>query len=209
MSIRYGVALVPEPTFTARVYRCRQLICGQYASWAAEMHLLHLTLADFFGCTDAAVETIERGLAELAEELRQGEPQFALPQRGVGTFPGVAGNIFVDFSTDTGSDAVYALHEAVTGLLQRTDGVTPDLRFAGENYWPHITLMQQATLPTSVFDSAVEFAGAVVQDLQVPERTRAWQLILVRFESNAAGDDWDNGRWAADLSWRIVGSYPL
>ncbi len=28
MSVRYGIALIPEPGFTARVYRARQLICG-------------------------------------------------------------------------------------------------------------------------------------------------------------------------------------
>ena len=209
MTVRYGVALVPEPTFTARVYRCRQLICGQYASWAAEMHLLHLTLADFFQCPEGSVEAIDRGLAGIAEHVRGSDPQFPLHQRGVATFPGVSGNIFLDFATSARTESLYMLHGAITQLLQGTTGVTPDLRFTGENYWPHITLMQQATLPASVFQSAVEFAGAVVRDLQVPIRTRVWQLVLVRFESNAAGDDWDNGRWAADLSWRIVASYPL
>ena len=219
MTVRYGVALVPEPVFTARAYRTRQLVCGQYATWAAEMHLLHLTVADFFRCEEAAVEAVDRGLSNISGEVRQNAPQFLLRQRGVATFPGVSGNIFLDFSTESPpsvppasggeTGGVYALHRAVTELLQGTSGVTPDLRFTGENYWPHITLMQQASLPPSVFESAVEFAAAVAQDLSVPESTRAWQLILVRFESDAAGDDWDNGRWAADLRWQIVASYPL
>jgi 2'-5' RNA ligase len=173
------------------------------------MHLLHLTLADFFQCPEGLVDTIDRGLADIAGRVRRSNPQFALQRGGVATFPGVSGNIFLDFATNAKTEPLYELHGAITGLLQGTNGVTPELRFTGENYWPHVTLMQQAALPASVFASAVEFAGAVVQDLQVPEQARAWQLILVRFESNAAGDDWDNGRWAADLSWRIVASYPL
>ena len=42
MSIRYGVSLLTDPDFTARLYRARQLICGQFACWAAEMHMVHL-----------------------------------------------------------------------------------------------------------------------------------------------------------------------
>ncbi len=69
--------------------------------------------------------------------------------------------------------------------------------------------MQHARLSQSVFDSAVEFSRQVVRDLEVPDVTRAWQLVLVRFQSEAAGDDWDQGRWAADLSWESLASYPL
>jgi len=42
MSIRYGIGLALEPAFTSRAYRARQLICGQYASWAAEMNMVYL-----------------------------------------------------------------------------------------------------------------------------------------------------------------------
>ena len=37
MSIRYGIELVFDPAFTARVYRTRQLVCGQYGCWAADV----------------------------------------------------------------------------------------------------------------------------------------------------------------------------
>ena len=69
--------------------------------------------------------------------------------------------------------------------------------------------MQYASLPPAVFDDAVEFARAVVADLQVPSKTRAWRLLLLRFESAAAGDDWSGGRWAADLRWDLLASHPL
>ncbi len=94
-------------------------------------------------------------------------------------------------------------------LLEQTEGALPHLRFAGENYIPHITLMQQADLPPAVFDSAVDYAKAVLKDLDVPHGSNAWQMVLVRFESDAAGDDWDDGRWAVDLRWQLIDSYPL
>lgn len=209
MSIRYGIALIPEPSFTARVYRARQLICGQYACWAAEMHMLHLTVADFFSCPEEVVGDVDTALAKVAEKSGRETPQFAMSHLGVATFPGVAGNIFLDFATSGRSEAVYLLHRAVMSHLEEVPGVVPDQRYAGDNYWPHITLMQRANLPPAVFDGAVEFANAVTKDLQVPDTAHAWQLALARFESDAAGDDWDDGRWAADLRWQLVNTYRL
>jgi hypothetical protein len=70
-------------------------------------------------------------------------------------------------------------------------------------------LLSHADLPDTVFDSALEFARAVTDELKVSQITRAWRMVLTRFESNAAGDDWSGGRWAADLSWKVLASYGL
>ena len=214
MSIRYGVALIPEPSFTARVYRVRQLVCGQFGSWAAEMHLLHLTLADYFQCADQALESVSQGLSVIAGESRRRALRFPLLNRGVSTLPGVAGHIYLDFTVSPNplerhQPELNNLHNQVVNLLEQTPGAVPDLRCARENFHPHITLMQHGQLSASVFNSAVEFAGAVLRDLHVPNATRAWQMVLTRFESDAAGEDWDNGRWAPDLRWRLLASYPL
>jgi 2'-5' RNA ligase len=214
MSIRYSVALIPDPSFTVRVYRARQIICGQYASWAAEMHMLHMTVADFFQCSDGAVETLSLGLAGIAEQSRRRELRFPLVNRGVDTSPDAAGDIFLDFTVpqnprEKGVRELNVLHQNVVGLLEQSEGVTPDLRFVRENYRPHITLMQHARLSPKVFESAVEFAHGVLRELQVPNSARAWRLALVRFESDAAGEDWDSGRWASDLRWQVLDCYPL
>ena len=37
----------------------------------------------------------------------------------------------------------------------------------------------------------------------------SWRLLLTRYSSDAAGDDWSNGRWAADLSWQQLHSHRL
>lgn len=214
MSVRYGISLIPDPVFTARVYRVRQLVCGQYGSWAAEMHLLHLTLADYFQCTDAALPVVAAGLTQLAQRCRQRSSRFPVLSRGVSTFAGTNANIHLDFSAsanpgDRHQEELSTLHQDVIKLLEQTEGALPDLSFTGENYIPHITLMQQADLPPAVFASAVDYAQALLKDLNVPHGSKAWQMVLVRFESDAAGDDWKDGRWAADLRWQLVDSYPL
>jgi hypothetical protein len=69
--------------------------------------------------------------------------------------------------------------------------------------------MLYAKLPEGVFSDAVEFARTVAADLEVPSSARGWRLMLLRFESDAAGDDWNGGRWAADLRWELLSSHPL
>jgi hypothetical protein len=72
-----------------------------------------------------------------------------------------------------------------------------------------LPLMQFAALAPSLFDDAVVFAKAVVDDLDVPGSTTAWRLILARFQSQAAKGDWNQGGWATDVSWELIASYPL
>jgi 2'-5' RNA ligase len=214
MSVRYSIELIPDPSYTARVYRARQLICGQYGAWAAEMHMLHLSLADFFRCTDGALAGLSTGLSAIAGECRRRVMRFPLLSRGVFTFPNTTGNLHLDFRvsenpSDRHQRELNALHEHVTRLLEQTEGAVPDLRYSRENYRPHITLMQFADLSPEVFASAGVFARAVLRDLNVPHDTRAWQMVLVRFESDAAGEDWHDGGWKTDLRWRVLHSYLL
>ena len=206
MSIRFGVLLIPSPSFTARVYRARQLICGQYGSWAAEMHMLHLTVAGFFQCSEAALAEVEAGLRIAAEESRQREPRFSLHQQGV---TGASGNIFLDLSGPQRPEALHKLHGDVVDIVRRVSGAVLEMEHVEGGYWPHVTMMQYAKLPSAVMADALEFAQGVVDDLAVPESTNAWRLLLVRFQSQAAEEDWSEGRWAPDLSWDIISSYPL
>ncbi len=215
MSVRYGISLIPEPRFTARVYRSRQLICGQYASWAAEMHLVHLPLLSYFQCPETQVESLDSALATVAADwLAQGG--IPLAHGGVDyeyDTAGAAGDIFLDFAAgQSREDAIRPLMEAVVNKLVESGSVpalemSPALDFG--NYPYRIALMQHANLPPAVFASAVAFAQAVVNDLEVPAATTAWQLALIRFESDAAGEDWSGGRWAADLRWQLVNNHPL
>ena len=212
MSVRYGISLIPEPRFTARVYRARQLICGQYASWAAEMHMVHLPLLSYFQCPETQVESLDSALATVAADW-QAQGGIPLTHSGVDTAHSAAGDIFLDFAAgQIGEDAIHPLMEAVVNKLIES-GLDPILKTPRAldfgNYLYRIALMQHANLPPAVFASAVAFAQTVVNDLEVPANTTAWQLALIRFESDAAGEDWSGGRWAADLRWQLVNSHPL
>ena len=215
MSIRYGISLIPEPRFTARVYRSRQLICGQYASWAAEMHMVHLPLLSYFQCPENRVESLDSALATVAADW-QAQGGIPLAHGGVDyeyDTAGATGDIFLNFAAgQSGEDAIHPLLGAVVNKLVES-GSDPALEMSpeleSENNPYRIALMQHANLPPAVFASAVAFAQAVVNDLEVPANTTAWQLALIRFESDAAGEDWSGGRWAADLRWQLVNSHPL
>ena len=204
---------MPEPSFTARVYRARQLICGQYGAWAAEMQIVHLAVSGFFQCADNSLRTLEAGLAEVAAQSLRDTPQFHLSHRGVASSAESQGNIFLDFASEggpgPGSGPVEVLRGNVVSFLHGAPGVVHDPHADGPIYRPHLPLMQFARLPHSVFSDAVEFAHAAVADLGVPGTTSAWRLHLLRFHSEAAGDDWSGGGWAADLSWEPLSSHPL
>ena len=211
MSVRYGILLIPEPSFTARVYRARQLICGQYGAWAAEMQMVHLAVSGFFQFADSEVSALDAGLKEVAAQSRRDMPQFVLSNRGVNSFPGDYGNIFLDFAAESGAGPGLfdVLRGNVVSFLDQAPGVVRDPQADGPIYRPHLPLMQYARLPADVFSDATEFARAVVADMGVPATTSAWRLPLLRFHSEAAGDDWSGGGWAADLSWEPLSSHPL
>ena len=215
MSIRYGVSLITDPDFTARAYRARQLICGQYACWAAEMHMLHLPMSDYFPVADPEHADVEAQLASevetLAERYRRVSPRFPMFNRGITTtrHTEMDGNIWLDFSPEVVNESLYRLQSMVADLLDRNPAVSGPRKVFGPDFPPQMPLLSHADLADSVFDSALEFARSVTDELKVSQITRAWRLTLTRFESNAAGDDWNAGSWAADLQWRLVGSYSL
>ncbi len=209
MSLRYSVLLVPEPSFTATAYRARQIICGQYGSWAAEMHMLHLPVTSFFQCADSSVEELDAGLAAIAEYSRRSAPQFSMSHHGAVPMPAGSGNISLDFGQEDRNNPLQGLQRNTAELLEQTANVEPGPESPSGPPRPNVPLMQYANLPPAVFSDAVEFARGVVEHLQLPEATRAWRLLLVRFRSDGAGDDWGDGRWAADLSWELLHSYSL
>ena len=209
MSTRYGIGLALEPGFTSRAYRARQLICGQYASWAAEMNMVYLTVAGFFQCAESAVPSLDSALSAIADRSRERSAQFPMSHAGVSIRPDAPGDIYLDFGTPNVAPALSELHMDLTGMLRDTPGIVAGLLSQHGEYRPHLPLMQHAKLPGPVFSDAVEFARAVAADLQIPSGTQAWRLLLLRFESDAAGDDWSGGSWAADLRWELLASYPL
>ena len=171
--------------------------------------MLHLPLVEYFQCPEPDIDSVDGLLETVARETREATPRFNLNHRGVTTWPDRPGDVGLDFSGGGASAPLNALHRSLTDQLGRVPGVTLGDGASGKEFQPRIALMQHADLPGSVLADAEKFAKAVVVDLQVPVRTRAWRLLLVRFQSQAAGEDWSDGSWAADLSWRTLSSHEL
>ena len=205
MSVRYGVELVFEPGFTARVYRARQLVCGQFGCWAAEMHLLRMTLAPYFPVPEAGLPALSEELAGAAAASRQFSPGFAATPGAITAAP-ETGSVFLEFAD--GNEALLALQAAAQSAAAKADWYINSPAAAAE-FRPRIALLEYGGLPAPILADAAEFAGVVASDLQLPPLAHAWRLLLVRYESAAAGDDWGDGRWAADVSWRQLQSWPL
>ena len=211
MSVRYSISVIPEPRFTVRAYQARQLICGQYASWAAEMHPVHLPLVDYFALPEDKVAAVSAGLQTAVQDFVRYHRRALLP---VWELTAAAGHLYLDFAAKETYQPpaqwpVNLLRQGIIDQLQPIDRLPPLPEIDPDNPHLRLPLMQYANLPEPVFAAAADFAQAVLRELLLPRYARLGQLTLLRFESAAAGDDWSNGRWAADLRFQVVDSYPL
>ena len=209
VSTRLGIELVMEPAFTARAYRARNVICGQYASWAAEMHLLRMSVVSYFQCAGTAVDLLVRDAARLAEESRKRSPGFSIYCQGVanGGENGEPNNVYLDFQQTNPNHPLTVLQGEAVTLVDGLPGVV--LPPENRGFHPKITLMEHANLPPAVMAEAFDFAKGVATDIGVPSVARAWRLVVLRYHSEAAGDDWSHGGWAPDLRWEYLSSYVI
>lgn len=200
MSIRYGIDLVLEPSFTAKVYKTRQIVCGQYSAWAAEMQMLRMRLTPYFPCPDNRFAALASQVSSIADGTAAEEPQ-SLTRAGIVADPSING-VVMQF---TAPAALLELQAKLLGVVrERSPGADE-----AEPFKPEIILLEYGSFPESILADAVEFASEVASGLEVPEETTPWRLLLTRYVSNAAGDDWSHGRWAADLSWQQLHSHAL
>ena len=200
MSIRYGIDLVLEPSFTAKVYKTRQIVCGQYSAWAAEMQMLRMRLTPYFPCPDNRFAALASQVSSIAGGTAAGEPQ-SLTCTGIVADRSING-VVMQFTAQAG------LLELQAKLLDVAREHSPGVDEA-EPLKPEIILLEYGSFPEAILADAVEFASGVASGLEVPEETTPWRLLLTRYVSNAAGDDWSNGRWATDLSWQQLHSHSL
>ena len=82
MSIRYGIDLMLQPSYTAKIYQTRQIVCGQYSSWAAEMQMLRMALTPFFSCPDDALAILASQVEAIARETSTQKP-YTLGRTGI------------------------------------------------------------------------------------------------------------------------------
>ena len=213
MSERFGIEMVMEPAFTARAYRTRNIVCGQYASWAAEMHMLRMSVVSYFQCSDSVLDHLAHGVGRLADESRQRSPRFSINCLGVGSGRnGDAGNrernnVFLEFQQTDANHPLSILQRDAVTMVGNLPGA--DLPTEKGEFHPKINLIEYADLPPAVLADATDFAKGVAIDVGVPSVARAWRLSLLRYQSEAAGGDWSHGSWASDVRWENLSSYVL
>lgn len=199
MSIRYGIDLVLQPSFTAKVYKTRQIVCGQYSAWAAEMQMLRMALTPYFPCPDDRLPILISQVEGIAGETRSQQPCL-LSRAGIVADQAMNG-VVVEFEAST--ELLELQRKAQEAAQSHSDGLL------AEPFSPRIALLEFGAFPEVILPDAVEFAEGVASGLDVPQAATPWRLLLTRYSSEAAGDDWSNGRWAADLSWRQMYSHAL
>ena len=200
MSIRYGLDLVLDPSFTARAYKTRQIVCGQYSAWAAEMQMLRMRLSPFFPCPDVRFAAFAAQVADIARETATVEP-YDLTRTGIVADRAINGVVMQFESPGPLLDLQGRLMDAALTHSPDAAGIEP--------FRPSIILLEYGSFPEAILSDAVEFAAGVASGLEVPDSATPWRLLLTRYVSNAAGGDWSSGRWAADLSWQQLHSHPL
>ena len=200
MSIRYGIDLVLQPSFTAKIYQTRQIVCGQYSSWAAEMQMLRMPLTPYFRCGDDRAHILASQVEEIARNTRLQEP-FLLSRAGIMADVEMNG-VVMEF------DAPQPLFDLRRKVMEAAWSHDESLNLR-PLFNPCIALLEYGLFPQAILPDAVEFANGVATGLEVAEMTLPWRLLLTRYSSEAAGDDWSNGRWAADLSWQQLHSHRL
>ena len=200
MSIRYGIDLVLQPSFTAKVYQTRQIVCGQYSSWAAEMQMLRMALTPYFPCPDDRLSILASQVESAAAETRSQQP-YLLRRAGIVADPAMNG-VVMEFEIP--APLLGLQRKALEAAQSHSSGL-----HSSEPFRPRIALLEYGVFPGAILPDAVEFARGVASGLDVPETAPQWRLLLTRYSSEAAGDDWSDGRWAADLSWRQLHSHSL
>ena len=200
MSIRYGIDLVLQPSFTAKVYQTRQIVCGQYSAWAAEMQMLRMRLTPFFPCPDDRVPVLASQVETIANETT-GQETYALRRTGFTAVPGTS-SVVLEFEAPS---ALFELqHKAMEAAQSHSAGM-----YSPNPFRPAIAVLEYGAFPGAILEDAAKFADGVASGLDMTETALPWRLLLTRYSSEAAGDDWGNGRWGTDLSWQQLASHPL
>ena len=200
MSIRYGIDLVLQPSFTAKVYQTRQIVCGQYSAWAAEMQMLRMALTPYFSCPGDRLPMLESQVESIARETTDEKP-YMLRRKGILAVPDT-NSVVMEFEAP--EPLLELQRKAFEAAQGHSVGLSPAAPFR-----PCIALLEYGAFPEEILPDAAQFAEGVASGLDMTEMALPWRLLLTRYSSEAAGDDWSNGRWAADLSWQQLHSHAL
>jgi hypothetical protein len=179
------------------------------------MHMLRMSVISYFECSDSVVDLLAHGVGRLAEDSRKRSPRFSINCLGVangrnGNGSGENGennSVYLDFKQNDAKHPLAVLQREAVGMIEELPGAS--LPPGDSPFHPKINLMEYANLPPTVMADAADFAKGVAIDVGVPVVARAWRLVLLRYHSDAAGDDWSHGNWSSDVRWEYLSSYVL
>ena len=200
MSIRYGIDLVLQPSFTAKVHQTRRIVCDQYSSWTADRQITRVPLTPYFPCPDERLSILAEQLESITQETKD-EKSYMLRRSAIIADTSLSGLAMV-------FEAPEPLFELQRKALAAGQYHFPRL-YLSKPFQPCIALLEYAELPEATLLDAAEFAEGVASGLDMTEMAMPWRLLLTRYCSEAAGEDWSNGRWATDLTCRQLHSYRL
>lgn len=200
MSTRYGIDLVLQPSFTAKVHQTRRIVCDQYSSWTAGRQITRVPLTPYFPCPDELLSILAERVERIAQETKD-EKAYMLRRTAIVTDTSVNGLAMV-------FDAPEPLFELQRKALDAAQDHFPQL-YLPKPFLPCIALLEYAELPEAALLDAAEFAEGVASGLDMTEMAMPWRLLLTRYSSEAAGEDWSNGRWATDLTCHQLHSHRL
>lgn len=76
-------------------------------------------------------------------------------------------------------------------------------------FLPHLPIIHRSGLSKSDLADAAEYAARSISNLEATNVTSPWRIWLVRYSSESVGDDWRDGKWLSDVTWRIERSFRL
>ena len=148
MSIRYGIDLVLQPSYTAKIYQTRQIVCGQYSSWAAEMQMLRMALTPFFWCPDDGLAILASQVEAIARETSTQKP-YTLSRTGIVADRSRNG-VVIEFH---GPPLLFDLQRRV---MEAARSSSPGLG-QSETFQPSIALLEYGAFPEAILPGRCRF----------------------------------------------------
>ncbi len=168
------------------------------------MHGIHIPLTGYGSLPEGGAPAVAAQLGELAQWMRDRHSVMFLAGKDQVVAEEAEQSVFMEFADPATPGILDGLRSEVASLA-----VTWGIESPGPASSLRFPLLQHASLTPPVFQSAVGFAQGVVDGLDLAGSANVHELALYRYASDAAGEDWGAGTWAADLRWQIASVHAL
>lgn len=158
---------------------------------------------------------VDEATGSLVLELQMhGDSIFSLmkssgPKRKKRSLFGLGGDAYETEEPETRapSHPLYTLQTRIWNAVRSTPGTrvyNPNFQFR-----PFVFILQWSGLPGPELNDAAQYASSVLTSFDATNVTKPWRIWLVRYSSDAAGEDWTRGRFLSDVTWHKLSSFTL